>query len=343
MDPLAPAIDKLTAGESLSAAECCRAVVSLLVGEVPDALAAAFLTGLARKGETPDELAGAIEAVRGQMVRWQYTGATGPLVDTCGTGGDCSDTINISTAAAIVVATCGMPVVKHGNRAASSRSGSSDVLSALGIAVDPELAVLERCLLELGIAFLFAPRFHPGLSRVAPVRRQLSFRTVFNLVGPLSNPAAPAYQLIGVAGDDRAELVARALSRQDHITRAVVVSGTDGLDEVTLGGPTTFRAVERGRVDRGVWNPEDFGLEHQEVAAIKITSPAESADRIRRVLGGERGAARDFVLANSAAALWVTGRYSLREATLVAGRAIDSGAAARLLERWAELAPATAG
>ncbi len=261
-----------------------------------------------------------------------------PLLDTCGTGGDGADTVNISTATAIVVAACGVPVVKHGNRAATGRSGSSDVLSALGVAVDLEPGLSRRCLAELKIAFLFAPRFHPGMARVAPVRRQLPFRTIFNLVGPLCNPAFPTHQLAGVPNEIHAQLLAEVVVRQPHICRAAVVTGWNGLDEVTLEGPTRVLVIESGRIRRDVWEPKDFGLPRTDVAAIKVRDPAESAVRLAGVFDGERGPVRDYVLANTAAALWVTGTYSLREGTDRAAIAIDSGAAARLLDRWRQLA-----
>jgi anthranilate phosphoribosyltransferase len=333
-------LERLVAGRSLSSAECDAAVASMLDGEATDTTMAAFLTALRIKGETADELAGAVSAVRARMTRWEHGIAAGTLLDTCGTGGDCADTVNISTAAAIVVAACGVPVAKHGNRAASSPSGSSDVLSALGVAIDPEMPVLDRCLSELNIAFLFAPRFHHGLSRVAAVRRQLPFRTLFNLVGPLCNPACPSHQLIGVPNAVHADLLAKVLSRQGHIRRAVVVSGAGGLDEVTLDGSTRVWVVARGLVECELWQPEDFGMSRQSARALQVSGPVESASRLKHAFEGERGPVRDFVLANSAAALWVTGRCSLREGTTLAASAIDSGEAARLLERWALLAPA---
>ncbi len=242
--------------------------------------------------------------------------------------------MNISTAAAIVVAACGVPVVKHGNRAASGNSGSSDVLSALGVAADPGPDVLRRCLAELNIAFLFAPRFHPGLKSVAAVRRQLPFRTVFNLVGPLCNPACPAYQLVGTPSEVQADLLAAVLARLDHVRRAAVVSGSDGLDEVTLDGPTAVRVVESGQIRLESWLPDDFGLEPRSAQDLRVNGPEESAERIRRTFEGEQGAIRDYVLANSAAALWVAGMSSLREGVARAAVAIDSGAAAGLLAQW---------
>ncbi|HZW33373.1 MAG TPA: anthranilate phosphoribosyltransferase [Isosphaeraceae bacterium] len=334
MNPVLATLPALCRGAALSAAEAERAVGSLLDGEVSEAVAAAFLTAMRVKGESADELEGAVRAVRARMVPWESPIEPARLVDTCGTGGDGAGTVNLSTAAAIVVAACGVPVVKHGNRAASGRSGSSDVLSALGVASDPGPDLLRRCLQDLNIAFLFAPRFHPGLKQVAAVRSQLPFRTVFNLIGPLCNPAGPGYQLIGTPDEARAELLADVLARLPHLQRAAVVTGLDGLDEVTLDGSTSVRVVEAGTVRRESWRPEDFGLERSHAAVLRVGSPEESAERIRRIFHDEPGPARDYVLANSAAALWVTGRFALREGVARAATAIDSGAAARLLDRW---------
>jgi anthranilate phosphoribosyltransferase len=340
MGPLTAALETLAAGRSLSAAECQCAMETLLDGLAQDTAAAAFLTALKVKGETPDELEGAVQAVRRRMQHFLPVPARGDVLDTCGTGGDRANTVNLSTAAALVVAACGMPVAKHGNRAASSASGSSDVLTALGVAVDPPADILNRCLSELNIVFLFAPRFHPGLARVAAIRRQLPFRTLFNLIGPLCNPASPPYQLVGVPHDAQAELVALVLARHASAKRAVIVTGSDGLDEVTLGGPTSTRVVEHGVVKRETWNPEDFGLSRHSVASIAVDSPMESATQIQRVLTGERLPARDFVLANSAAALYAATGCSLAVGVARAARAIDSGSAQKLLRRWTELAPA---
>jgi anthranilate phosphoribosyltransferase len=340
MNGLSAALQRLATGNALSAAESHGAVASLLDGEASEVTAAAFLTALRMKGETADELAGAVAAVRERMTHWETGVLRDSLIDTCGTGGDGGSTVNISTAAAIVVAACDVPVVKHGNRAASSPSGSSDVLAALGVATDPIPALLDRCLAELKIAFLFAPKFHPGLLKVVPVRRQLPFRTLFNLVGPLCNPASPPYQLIGVPTEANLDLLAQVLSRQVHIRRAVVVSGGDGLDEVTLDGPTMIRLIEPGRVQHNTWSPEDFGLKRQSASLLEIRDSSESAAHLVRLFDGEQGPVRDYVLANSAGALWVTGRFSLREGVERAASAIDSGAAARLLKRWRELAPA---
>jgi anthranilate phosphoribosyltransferase len=335
MNPVHASLQALGRGAALSAAEAEGAVGSLLEGEVTEAVAAAVLTALRVKGETADELEGAVRAVRARMVAWESPIEPSRLLDTCGTGGDGAGTMNISTAAAMVVAACGVPVVKHGNRAASGRSGSSDVLSALGVASDPGPEALRRCLQDLNIAFLFAPRFHPGLKRVAAVRSQLPFRTLFNLIGPLCNPAGPGYQLIGTPDEARADLLADVLARLPHLGRAAVVSGSDGLDEVTLDGSTSVRVVQAGTVRRESWQPEDFGLERSHAAALRVGGPEESAERIRRIFQGEPGPAREYVLANSAAALWVTGRFSLPEGVARAAMAIDSGSAAQLLNHWA--------
>jgi anthranilate phosphoribosyltransferase len=340
MNALSSALQRLAAGKALSAAESHAAVGSLLDGESSEATAAAFLTALRIKGETADELEGAASAVRDRMTRWEPGIDRDDLVDTCGTGGDGGKTVNISTAAAIIVAACGVPVVKHGNRAASGRSGSSDVIAALGVATDLETALLDRCLSELKIAFMFAPNFHAGFVKLVPVRRQLPFRTLFNLVGPLCNPASPPYQVIGVPNETNLELLAQVLSRQAHVRRAAVVSGADGLDEVTLDGPTAIRVIEPGRIERAIWHPEDFGLTRHGASALEIRDASDSAAQLLRLFEGQRGPVRDYVLANSAAALWVTGRFSLREGVDRAASAIDSGAAALLLERWRELAPA---
>ena len=286
---------------------------------------------------TADELEGTVRAVRGRMKAWDCGIAGDRLLDTCGTGGDQAGTLNISTAAALVVAACRIPVVKHGNRAATSRSGSADVLEALGVASDPEPEVSRRCLAEVSLAFLFAPRYHPGLSRLAAVRRSLPFRTVFNLIGPLCNPASPAHELIGVPDDSIAGLLAECLSRQSHMRRAIVASGSDGLDEITLGGPTLVRLVEPGRMEQTVWTPEDFGLSRQGTNSLVVRDAAESALKLARILEGELGPSRDYVVANAAAALLAATRCTLREGVALAERAIDSGAAAAVLARYREL------
>ena len=340
MNALSRALERITAGNALSAADMHQALGALVDGGGTEALAAAFLTALRDKRETADELQGAVRAVRDRMTPWESGVASDSLLDTCGTGGDGAGTLNISTAAAIVAAACEVPVVKHGNRAATGRGGSSDVLAALGVAHDPGPEVSRRSLAEVSLAFLFAPRYHPGLARLAPVRRSLPFRTIFNLIGPLCNPASPPHQVIGVPDDHHAGLLAEVLSQQAHIRRAVVVSGEDGLDEITLAGSTTVRVIEPGRVELARWEPEDFGLRRQKADSLVVNDARESAQRLTRIFEGEKGAARDYVIANSAAGLWVTTRCTLLEGAALAAHAIDSGAAARVLARYRELAPA---
>jgi anthranilate phosphoribosyltransferase len=339
MSALHRALERLAAGTALSAAETKDAVGAMLDGEATAERTALFLTTLHEQGVTPDELEGTVHAVRDRMTEWDCDIASDLLLDTCGTGGDGAGTFNISTAAAVVAAACRVPVVKHGNRAATSRAGSADVLAALGVAIDPEPEVSRRCLAEASLAFLFAPRYHPGLSRLAPVRRSLPFRTVFNLIGPLCNPASPGNQLIGVPDDVHAGLLAATLSRQPHIRRAIIVTGCDGLDEITLDGPTIVRLVEPGRVEQTRWAPEDFGLSRRGTSSLVIRNAAESAQRLIRILEGELSPARDYVIANTAAALMAATRCTLLEGADSAARAIDTGVALAVLARYRELAP----
>lgn len=338
MDPTTAYLPTLSIGGTLPADEAERAIGAMLDGQVSEVAAAAFLTAIRVRGETPDELEGAVRAIRRRMIAWESPIPSERLLDTCGTGGDGASTVNLSTAAAIVAAACGVPVVKHGNRAASGNSGSSDVLTALGVAADPGPEALARSLSEIRIAFLFAPRFHPGLREVASVRRQLPFRTLFNLVGPLCNPTSPGYQLIGTTDEERAGLMAAVLARMPHVHRAAVITGSDGLDEITLAGPTRVLLVESGAIRELSWSPEDFGLGRRGAADLQVEGPEDSAAKIRRTLAGEPGPVRDYLLANAAAALWVIDPTSLPEKVARAGAAIDSGNAARLLSRWAKLA-----
>jgi anthranilate phosphoribosyltransferase len=329
-------LEHLAAGRDLSFDEMRAAIGLVMRGLAGDDEIARLLTLLAAKGETVDEVAGAAAAMRDQMtpIRTSRTG----LLDTCGTGGTGSVTFNISTTAALVVAAAGVPVAKHGNRAVTSRSGSADVLAALGVNVAAELPVVEACLDELGICFCFAPLLHPAMKQVAPIRRQLGIRTIFNLLGPLTNPAGAEYQLLGVGRGPLRPLLAAALNRLGA-RRAVVVSGEDGLGEVTLSGPTAVTEVAAGVLGERRWTPEDFGLPTSSLETLCVSGPEESAALVRQVLAGAAGPARDIVLVNAAAGLWTVGRGdSLRGAARRAAEAIDSGAAAKLL---AELVQAT--
>ena len=335
---LPDALRRVGAGDDLSAAEAEAAFAAVLEGAGSEAVVAALLTALHVKGETAEELTGAVAAVRARVDTQGLGPAPAGAIDTCGTGGDGARTLNVSTATALVVAACGVPVVKHGNRSASGNSGSAEVLVELGVAIEPGPAVLARCLGELGITFLFAPKFHPGLRFAGTVRRQLPFRTVFNLVGPLVNPLDPEFQLVGVSGQAPARLVAETLARLGT-RRAAVVTGGDGLDEVTLSGPTHVLFVEHGHVEPRAWQPDHFGLGPAALADLQVSGPAESAARIARLLAGDLGPDRAVVLANAAAALQVAGVCGddLREGVLLAAEAIDLGRATRLLERWRTL------
>lgn len=331
---LTEALRILGQGRDLTAPETSAAVAEIMAGEASDAAVSAFLTALHVKGESADELTGAVQAVRDRMSGWDPIGLPAPLLDTCGTGGDGANTVNVSTAAAIVVAACGVPIAKHGNRSASGNSGSAEVLTRLGIGVEADLAVVRRCLSEVGITFLFAPKYHPALRFAAPVRRQLPFRTLFNLIGPLANPSRPDFQLVGVAGERQAELVASTLARLG-VRRAAVVTGTDGLDEVTLGGLTRVRWVESGLVTFKSWQVDDFGLAPNRAEDLRVSGPAQSAELILRFLAGEKGPVRDMVLANSAAALLVGGVVdTLRVGVDRAAHVVDTDAASQLLDRW---------
>ena len=328
---IAAALDRLSASENLTFVEMSEVIDLVMRGEVPDDQIAALLTALRIKEETVEEIAGAAAALRRHMRRID-SDRTG-LLDTCGTGGDGSRTFNISTAAALVAAAAGVPVAKHGNRAASSRSGSADVLAALGVNVDADLPRVERCLDELGICFCFAPLFHPAMKQVGEVRKRLGVPTIFNLLGPLSNPAGASFQLLGVGKPHLRTTLAAAL-RLLGTERAVVVCGDDRLDEVTIAGPTRATETAAGQLRELVWHPEDFGLRKSPLDALTVDGPAESAAMIRSVLSGDRGPARDIVVANAAAALWTVRKSdSLETCAELAAAAIDSGAAGTLLGR----------
>jgi anthranilate phosphoribosyltransferase len=328
------ALGRLAAGDDLSMEEMSAAIDEVISGQRTDGQIGILLMALRAKGETAAELAGAALALRRHMTPIRSTRQG--LVDTCGTGGDGSGTFNISTAAALVVAAAGVPVAKHGNRAVTSRTGSADALAALGVNVQAGVEQVEACLDELGICFCFAPLLHPAMKRVAEVRKQLGVPTIFNLVGPLSNPAAAPFQVVGVGRAELRPLVAEAL-RLLGTQRAVVVQGEDGLDEVTLAGPTRVTEVSDGALRNFSWTPADFGLAPRGGEDLAVSDAAASADMIRGVLAGKPGAARDIVVLNAAAALWTAGRGNTpAECAALAIAAIDSGAAADLLARLVE-------
>jgi anthranilate phosphoribosyltransferase len=319
----------------LSADQMRGLMQDLMAGRCGEAETAALLVALRMKGETAAEIAAAASVLREHMVPLS-TGRE-DVLDTCGTGGDGTGTFNISTATALVAAGAGVPVVKHGNRAVSSTSGSADVLAALGVAVEGDVSWARRCLDEAGLAFCFAPHFHPAMRHVGPVRRRLAVRTIFNCIGPLANPAGAAYQLLGVGQAELLDPLAQALALLGT-RRALLVCARDGLDEVSLSAPTRVREVRGGQVTAWEWEPGDFGLEACSLADLRVAGPAESAGMIRSVLEGRPGPATRVVLANAAAALLASDRVgNLREGVARAGEALASGQAAGVLARLTAL------
>lgn len=306
------------------------AMEEMVQGRAGEAEAGAFLLGLRVKGETAGELAAAALVLRAFMTGWHP--GRDDVLDTCGTGGDQAGTFNISTATAFVLAGAGVPVVKHGNRAVSSRCGSADVLSALGLSLEETGAQALRSLQHAGLAFCFAPNFHPALRHVAAVRKKLGIPSLFNSIGPLVNPAGARRQLVGVGAIQSLDLLAETLVRLDT-EHAFVVHGSDGLDEVTLAGPTHVREVRGGQIRRSTWTPEDFGLSPVSLDHVRVGDPAASAEVLRGVLRGEEGPPLRLVLANAAAGLLLAGRAeSLRAGVELARQAVVSGRALGVLE-----------
>jgi anthranilate phosphoribosyltransferase len=317
--------------EELTEGQIRLVLQDMMRGSCGDVEAAAFLTALRMKGETADELAAAAVVLREQMIPLE-TGRT-DVLDTCGIGGDGTGTFNISTAVALIAAGAGVPVVKHGNRAVSSHSGSADVLAALGMALNESIDWAKRCLSQAGLAFCFAPHFHPALRHVAAIRRRLRIRTLFNCVGPLVNPARARYQLLGVSGPELLDPLAGALARLGT-RRAFLVCGRDGLDEVSLSGPTLVREVRESKVTAAEWRPSDLGLEPVALADLRVSGPEESAAVIRAILDGEDGPAARVVIANAAAALVAAEKVeTFAEGVVRARQAIHSGRARQVLDR----------
>jgi anthranilate phosphoribosyltransferase len=327
--------------QSLSREEARTVMSEVLTGKCTDAQIAALLVALHMKGETVEEIVGFAEAIRAaaaplplhrdSIVDVSGTGREA-LVDTCGTGGDASGTFNISTATAFVVAGAGVRVAKHGNRSVTSKCGSADVMEALGVKIDLAPARLARCLEEVGMSFLYAPAMHSAMKYVQPARRELRLRTVFNLLGPLTNPAHASAQVVGVYSAELVEKLAEALSMLG-LHRALVVHGLDGLDEITITGPTRIAEVREGNVHTYEVTPEEFGMKRAGIEDICGGDAATNAAIIREILSGTKSARRDVVLLNAAAALVAAGRsYHLVDALLLAEKSIDSEAAAQKLE-----------
>ena len=328
------AIEALVSGASLTRDEASGAMREIMEGEVTPAQMGAFLTALRLKGETAQEIAGMVSVMREKALRVHVDGT---LVDTAGTGGDGKGSFNVSTAAAFVAAAAGLKVAKHGNRAASGSCGSADVLEALGVKIDLGPEGVKRCIEEVGIGFMFAQAFHPAMRHAAPVRREMGIRTVFNILGPLTNPAGAQRQVLGVAdatlGDKMAEVL-QILGSQ----HSLVVHGEDGLDEFTLGANNRVWEVQGDAVKPYTVSPQDLDLPPVSAEQIKGGSPDENAATLRRIFEGEAGPVRDVVLLNSAAVIVVGGKaQDLPEGIALARDAIDSGEALRKVDGLVEL------
>jgi anthranilate phosphoribosyltransferase len=329
------AIDKLVNRVNLSEAETIDVMNQIMTGEATPLQVAAFLTALRMKGETVEEITGAARVMREKAHR-VAVGAKNVL-DTCGTGGDQKGTFNISTTAAFVVAGAGVPVAKHGNRSVSSQSGSADVLGALGVKVDTPKDRVERCIAEIDIGFLFAPLLHEAMKYAVQPRRDIGIRTIFNLLGPLTNPAMARYQLIGIYSGDLVGMVAHVL-RNLGSARALVVHGLEGLDEISLCGPTKVAELRDGEVTQYTLEPEQFGLKRCQLSDLHGGTADESAVVVRAVLDGKAGPAREVVLLNSGAALYVSGKVAtLQDGMRLAAESIDSGSARQKLQRLVEM------
>jgi anthranilate phosphoribosyltransferase len=321
---------RLAAKQGLSADEAAEVMSTIMAGDASHGQIGGFLMALRTKGESADEVDG---LARTMLAGANRVSTEAPVIDTCGTGGDRSGTFNISTIAAIVVAGAGVPVAKHGNRAASSDCGSADVLEALGVNIEIDASGVERCISEAGIGFMFAPAFHPSMAHAGPVRRELKVPTVFNFLGPLTNPARPVAQVVGVSDERMLPLMAEVLARRG--VRAKLFRGQDGLDELTTTGPSTVLEVKDGAVEASTLDPAELGLERADPEDLKGGDAARAAEIARGILDGEPGPRRDVVLLNAAAALEVAGvACDIREGLKIAAGAIDDGSAAATLDKW---------
>ena len=328
------AISKLISGDDLTEEEASEAMSEIMEGAATPAQIAGFVVALRAKGETDDEVAGLVRTMRSFSQRIEIDE---PVLDTCGTGGDRAGTFNVSTAAALVCAGAGAKVAKHGNRAASSRCGSADVLEALGVKIDLPPDGVKRCIEEVGIGFCFAPVFHPAMRHAGVPRRELGVATIFNFLGPLTNPAGATRQALGVADPRMVNKMVGALSRlgSEHV---IAFNGDDGLDELSISGPSRVVELQNGEVTRWELRPSDVGIDEAPIEAIKGGTADENARIVRDVLGGDKGACRDVVLLNAAAGLAAAEIASdIRDGVGRAAEAIDSGRAADALEELARV------
>ena len=334
MDEFKALIGKVATGAQLTRDEAASAFAVMMSGEATPSQMGGLLMGLRVRGETVDEITGAVTTMRAKMLRVE---APPDAIDVVGTGGDASGSYNISTCAAFIVAGAGVPVAKHGNRALSSRSGAADVLAALGVRIDLPPETISRCIAEAGIGFMFAPAHHPAMKHVGPTRVELATRTIFNLLGPLSNPAGVRRQMIGVFSRQWVEPLARVLQNLGS-ERAYVVHGSDGLDEITTCGPTSVAALENGAVKTFEIAPEDVGLSKAKPEALRGGDAEANAAALLSVLKGAKGAFRDVAVFNAAAALVVAGRAkTLREGVTIGEKSLDSGEAEGRLDRLIHL------
>src|SRR5271165_4047700 len=330
MESFKPLVAKVATGATLTRAEAAAAFDAMLSGEVTPSQMGGFLLALRVRGESVDEITGAVSAMRQKMLRVK---APADAIDIVGTGGDGSGSLNVSTLASIVTAACGVPVAKHGNRAASSRSGAADTLSALGVKIGLQPEGVERCVREAGIGFMMAPTHHAAMRHVGPTRVELGTRTIFNLLGPLSNPAGVKRQLIGVFSATWLEPMAEVL-RNLGSERVWVTCGSDGLDEITTTGPTKVVELNNGAIRAFEVTPEEAGLKRADPAALKGGDPAANAEALMKALDGASGAYRDIALINAGAALVIAGKAaSLKDGVALGDAAIRTGAARRTLDR----------
>ena len=331
---LRPTLRKVAAGQTLTESEAAEAFETIMSGGATEAQIGALLMGMRARGETVDEITGAARAMRARAVKVR---APEGAIDTCGTGGDAKGTHNISTCTAFVVAGAGVPVAKHGNRSISSRSGSADVLAALGVNIECGPEAIAHCIEASGLGFMFAPAHHASMRHVAKVRSELGTRTIFNLLGPLANPAGTKYQIVGVFGEEWVEPIAQVLGRLGA-ERAWVVHGSDGLDELTTTGISHVAALDGGKISTFRISPKNAGLPEAKPEDLSGGDATENAAHIRAVLGGQQGAFRNVVLLNAAAALLVAGKAkTLRDGVALAAQAIDSGNAKAVLEALVKL------
>ncbi len=335
------AMRRLESGQSLSRTDARDLFHQIMEGAVPTERLIPFLRVLAEKGECADEIVGAAEAMRARVTRVR-TPADRVAIDTCGTGGDGKPTFNVSSAVAVVTAACNVTVAKHGNRSHARPSGSAEGLRALGIDVEADVPVLEACLASCNVAFLYATRLHPAMKHAAEARRAIRTRTIFNLVGPLTNPACVDRQLLGVSRPEHVELLSEAL-RTLGAERAMVVHGEVGLCDLSIDGPTRIACLDAGRIELRTVDSRDFDVAPAALESLFIESPQASASLIEAMLRGAPGPAREMVVLNASAALWVAGVESdWPRAADRARRAIDSGDAYRVLERWRAVSNANA-